>query len=265
MAIEFICPACHGMLSMADDAAGRLVRCGNCQATLRVPDAAPAPPTYEVVEPLRPKRPEPRYEDDGRDEHGEPRTRRVKQKAGRGALFWIVIILLALGLFTCLACGGGILILATPRWHKHDSQNGGYTVELPAPINPNVAREAKLELKKNEVVEGALLAGRLELYWVWYAPFEGGFRPGVRDQEVLDKAVKDIIKDGDGVVVKETPRTVDGCAAREVIVSLDDGQTHHCLIVVGKTKLYIVQAGGPFVGPEGNPRIRKFLDSFHMK
>ena len=59
MAIEFICPACQGTLSMADDAAGRLVRCGNCQATLRVPDAPPARSAYEPDEP-RPKRPDPR-------------------------------------------------------------------------------------------------------------------------------------------------------------------------------------------------------------
>ena len=41
MAIEFVCPACRGTLRVEDDAAGQTVRCGECMAVLRVPQAEP--------------------------------------------------------------------------------------------------------------------------------------------------------------------------------------------------------------------------------
>ena len=38
MAIEFVCPTCTGTLQVADEAAGRVIRCGGCQTMLRVPE-----------------------------------------------------------------------------------------------------------------------------------------------------------------------------------------------------------------------------------
>ena len=266
MAIEFLCPACQGTLSMPDDAVGRLVRCGNCMTTLRVPDAAPtAPRELPLPSPPPPRRPRKAAPVDSgdRDEHGEPRPRRGKKKAGRGPIFWIVIILLALGFFTCLACGGGTLILATPRWHTHQSDKGNFKVDFPAQVNPNIEHDAKIELKPGEHVEGAVLAGRLEFYWVWYKDFPERVAFNT-DEQILDETVKNLSKEGVGTVEKEVDRKVDNYAAREVVIVQPDGQTHHCLIVVAKSRLYIATAGGPFVSVEGNERVRRFLDSFHI-
>jgi hypothetical protein len=265
MAIEFICPSCQGTLSMPDDAAGRLVRCGSCLATLRVPDAPAdsAPPAYELVKPPRTRPAEPVHGD--RDEHGEPLPRgKRKRKSRRSPLFWIVVVLLTLGLFTCLACGGVVLILATPRWHEYDSQVGGYTVQFPARMNPNIAREAGVDLKLNETLEGAALIGRAEYYWVWHTPFDGRWRKLADDEAVIDEVVKHMTKNK-GEVEKSTRKKVDGCAAREVVIQRDDGQVYHCMVVVGKSKLYIVAAGGPFMDSEPNERVRHFLDNFHVK
>lgn len=268
MAIEFICPSCQGTLSMADDAAGKMVRCGNCLATLRVPDAPNAEPARPDYEPP-PRRPQPLYEDDDptRDEYGEPRkrNRKVKKKGGRSAIFWILVILFGLGLFTCLACGGIMVMLGKARWTPHESPDGEYRVDFPAPLNPNIAQDAKVQLGKGERVEGAVLVGRVEFYWVWWSTFENGFQAGLNDKDILDEAVKNLTREGNATVVREAPKTVDGFNAREVVLSLAEGQVHHCLIVVGKTKLYVVAAGGPFVNEGGNARIRKFLDSFHLK
>jgi hypothetical protein len=266
MAIEFLCPSCHGTLSMADDAVGRVVRCGNCLTTLRVPAAAPPPPApFEVMEVPRPKRPSPREKDASLgdlDEHGEPRPRRTRKKTGRSPLFWIFVVLFALGFFTCLACGGGTLILATPHWKTHASEKGNYTVEFPAQTNPNIARDAKLKLKGTEQVEGAVLAGRLEFYWVWFV--DKAQMPAANDEDIIDGAIENMTKEGEGILLSQTPKQVEGATAREVVIAAAQGQTHHCLIVVGKSRVYVVAAGGPFVTPEGNPRIRRFLDSFRL-
>jgi hypothetical protein len=263
MAIEFLCPSCQGTLSMPDDAAGRLVRCGNCLSTLRVPDAAPTP-AYEPPPP--PKKPAEPVRDERFDEHGEPRPRRkTKKPSGRSPLFWIVVILLGLGLFTCLACGGGILILATPRWKTHESTNGEFRVDLPAVPNENIGRDAKLQLKPGEKVEGAVLAGRLEFFWVWYAPFEGAWRKVANEEKLIDEVVKHMTQEDKSEVLSSKPRTVDGQPARELAIRQVDNQTYHCLVVVGKTKLYIVAAGGPLMEEQPNPRVRRFLDSFHLK
>jgi hypothetical protein len=264
MAIEFLCPACRGTLSMPDDSAGKLVRCGNCLATLRVPDAPPAPsyeptPRPRPVQPVRESRPD-------RDEHGEPRPRRKSKPNGRGALFWILIVLVVLGLFTCLACGGVWAMLAQPRWQKMEPANAGYSAEFPAPRNPNIAREAQLELGQGEQVDGTMLVGRLELYWVWYSPLQGQWRKAIGDEALLDQAEKSMEKDGKGRIVKTVARTVDGQSARELVIASNEGEGHyHCLIVIGKDKLYIAVAGGLFTKAEGNARVRRFLDSFHLK
>ena len=269
MAMEFVCPACQGMLSVADDAVGRVVRCGNCLTALRVPEPAssgksapetpPAPRSSRVV-PVEP----PGMSGD-RDEHGEPRTRRrgAKKAAGRSPLFWLLIIVMSLSLFTCLACGGLTLVLATPHWHNHHSREGGFKVDLPAPSNSDIAQQAKLKLKPNEFVEGTMLVGRLEFYWVWYTDIDPkGPRPA--DDAILKLLIEQMKKDTPGTIVRQTPSKVDGFPASEIVITNPQGDTHHCLIVVAKTRVYIASAGGPFVSPEGNKRIRKFFDSLHI-
>ena len=70
MAIEFVCPTCNGTLRVDDGSAGRVIRCGSCLTTLRVPDAAPAPPAPERVVPVAP--PANTSEPDPRDETPNP-------------------------------------------------------------------------------------------------------------------------------------------------------------------------------------------------
>ena len=273
MAIEFLCPACQGNLRVADDAVGRVVRCGSCLATLRVPNAAPTDEPLPSPGPTGRPRPvepiSPPHASGDRDEHGEPVSLRRrgasgKKKAGRGVLFWLVAILMLLGLLTCLACGGLYFVLATPRWHEHKSPDGGFTVQFPAQPNPDIAQQAKLKLKANEFVVGTMLIGRLEAYWIWYADIDPITRLARSDDDLLKETIKNLAKEEQGKILSETPRTVDGFQAREEVISLRENETHHCLIVVAKSRVYVVAVGGPLVTPQGNDRVRKFLDSFHV-
>jgi predicted Zn finger-like uncharacterized protein len=277
MAIEFVCPACQGSLRVADDAAGRIVRCGSCLATLRVPgeamDEGPvesAPAVPRPVETVAPPRSTSREDRDERDEedYGEPRpTRRrpaAKKSTGRGVLFWLVIIAMTFCLLTCLACGGIMLVFATPHWRTHESAAGGYKVDFPADLNPYISEQAKRRQKANEVVEGTMLVGRLETFWVAYVDLDPQMRRKPAD-ELLKQAVQALANDTPGSSIdRETPKTVDGFPANEIVLTLQDGSTHHCLIVVAKSRIYIATAGGPLVSSEGNERVRKFLDSFHI-
>lgn len=276
MAIEFVCPACHGALRVPDESAGQVMRCGNCMTALRVPTDAPKEP--EPIEPVfelerrsypdnelapRPRRID-RTDRIEEDDYGEPRPRRRRlvKKKSRGVLFWLVIILFGLGLFTCLACGGIWLAFSIPRWHTHESDEGHYRVDLPAPLNPGINQEVKLRQKPNEVIEGTVLAGRLELYWVAHSKVD---LPAILagDQAVLQAAVDGLVKENLGTVIRKAPKNVDGFPGQEVVI-VHDGLTTHCLIVAARARVYIVAAGGPFVSAEGNSRIRRFLDSFHI-
>jgi hypothetical protein len=265
MAIEFVCPACQGTLRVGDESAGQVVRCGSCMSTLRVPNGALEAPPPTAPPPRRPVRPlEPRTADD-RDEHGEPRPRRRGKKVGgRGVLFWLVVISLGLGLLTCLACGGLTLILATPRWHEHESAEGGYKVQYPAQLNANMADQAKKPRKPNEFMEGALLVGRLEVYWVWYADLDAVGR-NLASETVLKKTVENLAAEAGGAVFSDVPKTLEGgYPAHEVVLVLHDDEALHCLVVVANGRVYIAAAGGPFVDTGGNERIRTFLDSFKI-
>ncbi|HXD88553.1 MAG TPA: hypothetical protein VN641_18835 [Urbifossiella sp.] len=288
MAIEFVCPSCQGALRVPDESAGQVMRCGNCLTALRVPSATPSDPEpvepREVPEPRelerRPRRDDrndrndrdddfgeparrPRRESrDDRDDFGEPRPRRrTAKKGGKSVLFWLVIIIFGLGLFTCLACGGIWFAMAIPRWQTHESQAGGYKVDLPAPLNPGINQEVKLK-QPNEHVEGTVLAGRLEVYWVGYHKVDlQALLAG--DEAILKATVEGFTKENLGTVIRETPKTVDGYPAREVVL-VHEGLTTHCIIVAARATVYVAAVSGPFLDADGNERTRRFLDSFHI-
>jgi len=284
MAIEFVCPSCHGALRVPEESAGQVMRCGNCLTALRVPSATHSEP--EPIEPRdspEPREPErrPRRDDrtdrdddfgepvrrprrdsrDDRDDFGEPRPRRKTAKKGRSVLFWLVIIIFGLGLFTCLACGGIWFAMAIPRWQTHESDAGGYKVDLPAPLNPGINQEVKLK-QPNEHIEGTVLAGRLEVYWVGYHKVDlQALLAG--DEAILKATVDGFTKENLGIVIKETPKKVDGYPAREVVL-VHEGLTTHCLIVAARATVYVAAVSGPFLDADGNERTRRFLDSFHV-
>lgn len=282
MAIEFVCPACRGTLRVADDAAGRVVRCGSCLTTLRVPvppapespppvatgglEPEPAPPPRRpAAEPVGPPEP-PRDRD--RDEYGEPRPRRRRRppppKGGRSALFWIVLILLLLGFLTAAACGGAFVMLRKENWRPHASPRGGFTVELPADPRHDMAELAKTRHQPNVSIEGTLLIGRLEEYSVVYTDVPVMGNPNA----TLDAAVQGM-KKGEGgeapvAVLSEKPVAVSGYPGREIVFSHPDGGTYQARLVVAGGRLYIATAGGPWMTAAGNPRTRRFLDSFRI-
>ncbi len=276
MAIEFICPSCQGTLRVADSSAGGVVRCGNCLGTLRVPllpDAAtspsePEPEPRRAAEPIAPP-PPPRRE--AEEDYGEPRPRPRRRRppprpAGRGALFWVMMALLFVGLLTAATCGGIFLVLQ-PKWRVHHSGAGGYKVELPAEARNDMEEmvRARGAIQPNVRIEGTLLLVKLEEYSVVYADIDEQLRPFMQDEDILDDAVTGLEEDEPGVVIlRDNPTTVSGFPAREVVFTHSDGGTYVCRIVVADTRLYIVTAGGPNMDTDGNERTRRFLDSFEV-
>src|SRR5947209_20377333 len=54
MAIEFDCPTCGSTLRVEDHAAGQMIRCGGCMATLRVPEPPRPHDHLPVAAPVAP-------------------------------------------------------------------------------------------------------------------------------------------------------------------------------------------------------------------
>src|SRR5437879_2402822 len=100
--IEFVCPSCRSGLRVGDDTAGQVVRCGSCLATVRVPDVPPEPPPPRNPDPPRP----------AAEPVDQPRPRPLRRrpppakKSGRGVVFWVLIVLVVLGLLGAGMCGG---------------------------------------------------------------------------------------------------------------------------------------------------------------
>ncbi len=112
MAIEFTCPACSGTLRIRDGAVGRLVRCGGCMTTLRVPEVPPAFPGAEPAPALpRPAPPAPAATPTS-PPPSDPQA--DEAPAPRGRSFWVLVTLgsLAFGAFAC--CGLAAVVLPGP-------------------------------------------------------------------------------------------------------------------------------------------------------
>ncbi|MDB5310135.1 MAG: hypothetical protein JWO38_4337, partial [Gemmataceae bacterium] len=196
-------------------------------------------------------------------DYGEPRPRR-RRPAGRGVLFWLLVIFLGLGVLTTAACGGMLLLLQA-KWRPHQSDRGGFKVDLPAEPRADMADLAKAKHQPNVSVEGTLLLGKLEEYSVVYADVEPATRQLLTDDAILEEAVKGLNKDTPGLqVLRDDPATVSGFPAREVVFTHPNGGTYTCLIVIADTRLYIASAGGPWVTAAGNDRVRRFLDSLRV-
>src|SRR5262245_8633892 len=101
MSITFRCN-CGKKLQVADDMAGKHVRCGACQSVQSVPSA--------VVATVRPARPEEisaaRAERPADEPAPARKPRRVKKPGGSSALLFILLGVGALILLGCLGVGG---------------------------------------------------------------------------------------------------------------------------------------------------------------
>ena len=263
MAIEFLCPACRETLRVADDAAGRMVRCGGCMTVIRAPEPpadTPAPRRRPAAEPVEPGEPTP-----------PPRPRRDPDRVRRPrrmppprhtVLFWLVIAFGVVGLGVVTCCGGLFLVLQ-PKWRTHTSDRGGFAVELPADPRDDMAKLAGLKNQPGAAVEGTILFIKLEEYGVIYSDIDPPVRRTMTDDQIIDETVKGLLTDEPGSKLRRsTPVVVSGFPAREVVFDGPDGSAM-ARVVVADTRLYVVIAGGPG-GSAENERVRRFLDSFRV-
>ncbi len=287
MAIEFVCPTCNGTLQVGDDAAGRVVRCGGCLSTLRVPAAdssthgPPASP-FETEPPPRRTRP-PRNEspddrprrrrrdlDEEESPDDSPRRRRdtygEPPPPGRSAFFWLVIIgsILLMGMIGC--CGGLYMLLPKEHWHTHESKAGGFNLELPAKPDHEIAKKARIALGPGAHAEGAVYYRRLEHYLVVYRDIASTKErqvAGSTDEQELDLRVQRFLGATGAKLptVREKGITVDGFPARELEYNGAVG-SYTARVIVADSRVYMVVACGS--QPHDSPDVTRFLNSFQI-
>lgn len=284
MAIEFACPSCGGTLQVGDESAGRVIRCGACMTALRVPAAdAAAPDPYEVERPAPlpppPARPEPsadapieprrrRDPDDPYD--ARPRRRRPPPPppAGYGVFFWLVVIgaVMLLGVVGC--CGALFVALPGAKWQKHESDQGGFRVDMPAPAQPNAAESAGIQLDQGRRAEGTVLLKRPEQFFVFYRDVPGTKEraakvPAETDEQLIDKEIQWLLN---AMQCQNQPRgnpiTVGGFDGRELDFWGESGW-YTARVIVADTRVYVVVAGGGMAKP-GDESARRFLKSFEI-
>jgi hypothetical protein len=243
------------MLQADDEMAGRKMRCSRCKGVVRAPGGHDAPPE----EPARPQEPTPS------EPPREPAPRRGPDSArqtGRSLGFVLAAIfgLLLLGSIAC--CGGGYLLLPGENWRRHQSGEGGFAVDLPAPVKKDMPIPG-VKPEPGQKVEGTVLWKRGEVYAVVYIDISPAGQRAVDDEAALDAAVKEMRADPEARVVREDRVKVSGFPGREVESLYSDGGTYVTRFVVADRRFYVLITGGRFVRP-GNANVRRFLDSFEV-
>ncbi|HYH69182.1 MAG TPA: hypothetical protein VD866_31095, partial [Urbifossiella sp.] len=225
------------------DREGNDYRCGRCGVLVREPRRTPGGDDYDD----RPRR-----------------RQRPPKRGGRGVLMACGCI----GLLMLLACGGviGAVVWAgKPKWEEYRSPNGKYTVDLPAKARTDMAELAAKHgpVEPGVTYEGTLLLGRLEQYIVTHVEIDADLRNTQTDAQLLDEVVKHMREDPPPAeVLSWKDITVSGYKARELHLRMD-GQSALARVVVTRTRVYTVIAGGPFT-PVTEPRIRRFVESFKL-
>ncbi len=263
MAIEFECPACNSVLHVGDDYVGRTIRCGGCLAALVVPDGPPAPVR-------RPGRSEPAPAEPPAGEEPPPRRRRPRpealdeppEKPGRGPLFWLVAVGAVVALFGVACCGGFWMILPKADWHKHESANGRFRAEFPAPVQPRMAPQMQIQMDDDTRDEGAILIRNLKVFVVAYRDVLPKDRPPAPAQ--LDKLVaqtKEWLEAN--AVTNVTELQVSGFPARDFEARSDTKGYFFVRVVAAGDRTYTAFAGGALARPNDSDATR-FRKSFEV-
>jgi hypothetical protein len=258
MAIEFECPACAGVLHVADDYVGRTIRCGGCLAALVVPDGPPAPPRranrndappQSEEEPPRRRKPRPEL----LDEPPEPK--------GRSAFFWLVLVggVILLGLAVC--CGGLWFALPKVDWHKHDSDAGRFRAEFPGPVQPDVARKM-LELNLNDAQEEGTVVRGMKLFVVLYRDVPAKDpQPDAARLDKLTAEARELLEAPR--VLNPTDLKVSGFPARDFEVRSATKGYYVVRVVAAPGRSYTLFAGSPLAQPN-DPDATRFRNSFEV-
>jgi hypothetical protein len=282
MAIKFRCPECAVTLVAPDDMVGRRMRCGACRAVFPVPelpaqvvDSEPRRGDTPPDDERRSRRAGNDRDDRDRDDEyprpreydGDPyaarRQRRPPQaRSGYGVLFWLAIVFGGLIFLGIACCGGGYLLLPGEQWRRHQSQEGGFAVELPAAPQKDMPVPG-VKPEPGQKVEGAVLWKRGEFYVITYMPILPRSARAESDEAILDQAIKEMRAEPGVRVLRTEDITVSGFPAREIEYTADDGGNYVGRLVVADSRFYILVAGGRFVSA-GNKNIRRFLDSFEV-
>lgn len=298
MSIEFACPTCSGTLRVGDESAGRVIRCGACMATLRVPGTAAEPPAAPPPAPTDPAheppaaprspfetgadpdapaaaipvaRPRAKMRDyDDRDREYDPDRPRRRRRGppprspGRSALFWLGLVG---GLFLLIiggCCGGLYLAVPDAKWQKHESAKGGFKVDLPAPARKDMDKMAGGVPDPNAPMEGTILFRRLQEYVVVYRDLPPHERGGATDKALMDAAVDGMKSSGEvDAVLSQKDIVVNGFPGREVEFSGREGGHYTARVIIADGRLYMLVAGGK-LADRNEPNVRRFLDSFEI-
>jgi len=287
MAVEFNCPMCGGTLRAGDGPAGRLVRCGGCLTVLKVPDAPPLPPSDDAttdalhtrVELLPVAHPVPNFPSTSppRQPSSAPRSqpgdrpprdrfREDEEEAtrGRSKPFWVALTLIALVLGTCGCCGLGAVVLPDPTWEEHDSDKGGFRVQLPAKPDLDMRNRVRHQPeRKHDGVEGAYLWTRAENYIIAYRDIKRN--PNVTDDQFLDGEIKAITADPNIVqpVNRNEPIELQGFPGREFEYTFKKGGVITGRVILAGSRVYVLVAGGQFTTAD-NENVQHFLESFEI-
>src|SRR5262245_26615571 len=116
MPISVTCPSCEATFRLADEMAGKKVKCQKCQGVIAVSasakDATPAkkngngaPPKKQTGIAAGDKKPKPGKKTEDDEFAIPPEKPTKKTKSGGGGLVLVLLLFLGLGLFGCLGCG----------------------------------------------------------------------------------------------------------------------------------------------------------------
>jgi hypothetical protein len=167
---------------------------------------------------------------------------------------------LLLGAFGC--CGLAALVLPDPEWQTHDSQQGGFRVELPGEPRKDVERrfrEQGLRLPGMKV-EGTHLWTRAENYAIAYRDLPDG--PRQTDDQILDDEIKRVLGEPRQARPAD-PIDVGGFPGREFEYRAKGGAVYRGRVILAGTRVYVLLAGGRFTEPD-DENVRRFLESFEV-